>query len=55
METEKLHITKEQEIKAHKTASRRVELELGMRRLTHKIYISKKTYNRKRLKKIDID
>ena len=55
MKNEKLHITEEEKIKAHKTASRNVELDLGMRRPTHKIHISKKKYNRKRLKKIDID
>lgn len=47
MEKMKLHITKEQAIKAHKTASRRVAIELGLSAPAHKVHKNKKAYTRK--------
>lgn len=43
----KLQLTKKQAIKAHKAASRRVALELGISTPTHKVHKNKKAYNRK--------
>jgi len=47
MKNTKLTISKEQAYIAHKTASRRVEMEEGLRRPTHSVHKNMKAYSRK--------
>lgn len=47
MKTEKLNITKEQNIKAINAAQRQAEIDNGLRVSRHRVFKNKKKYNRK--------